>query len=96
MENEVLENNNKSFFSKLKRNLVMFFTVFGPATITAMSDNDASGVTTYSVAGARLGYPIIFTLSMAAILLAVTQEMGMRLTLVTRKSLSEGEISFLR
>lgn len=89
MKDRELESTDKTFFQKLKRNLVMFFTVFGPATITAMSDNDASGVATYSVAGARLGYPIIFTLSMAAILLAVTQEMGMRLTLVTRKSLAD-------
>ncbi|MGB9596496.1 MAG: NRAMP family divalent metal transporter [Candidatus Poribacteria bacterium] len=89
MENETLENAKGNFFTKLKRNLITFLTVFGPATITAMSDNDASGVATYSVAGARLGYPIIFTLSMAAILLAITQEMGMRLTLVTRKSLAD-------
>jgi Mn2+/Fe2+ NRAMP family transporter len=80
-------NIKKSF--NLKRNLLLFFSVFGPATITAMADNDASGVATYSVAGARLGYPILFTLALNVILLAITQEMGMRMTLVTRKSLAD-------
>jgi Mn2+/Fe2+ NRAMP family transporter len=89
MKDDILEINNKGLFSRLKRNIIIFATVFGPATITAMSDNDASGVATYSVAGTRLGYPILFTLALAAILLAITQEMGMRLTLITRKSLAD-------
>ncbi|MEN6572511.1 MAG: divalent metal cation transporter [Anaerolineaceae bacterium] len=70
-------------------NLLMFFSVFGPATITAMADNDAGGVATYSVAGATLGYPILFLLGIVTLLLAVTQEMGMRLTLVTRRGLAD-------
>src|SRR5512137_951144 len=69
--------------------LVLFFSVFGPATITAMSDNDAGGVATYSVAGAKLGYPILFPLLIITILLGVTQEMGMRLTVITRKGLAD-------
>ncbi len=69
--------------------LLLFFSVFGPATITAMADNDASGVATYSVAGATLGYPILFLLLIITVLLAVTQEMGMRLTLVTRRGLAD-------
>jgi len=81
--------NIKKSFSNLKRTLLIFLSVFGPATITAMADNDVSGVATYSVAGARLGYPILFTLALNVILLAITQEMGMRLTLVTRKSLAD-------
>ncbi|MGB9596495.1 MAG: NRAMP family divalent metal transporter, partial [Candidatus Poribacteria bacterium] len=68
---------------------LMFFSVFGPATITAISDNDAPGVATYSVAGATLGYPILFTLIPITILLGVTQEMGVRLSLITRKGLAD-------
>jgi Mn2+/Fe2+ NRAMP family transporter len=71
------------------RNLLLFFSVFGPATITAMADNDAGGVATYSVAGATLGYPILFILFIITILLGVTQEMGMRLTLVTHRGLAD-------
>ncbi len=69
--------------------LILFFSVFGPATITAMSDNDAGGVATYSVAGATLGFPILFLLVIITPLLGFTQEMGMRLTLVTRRGLAD-------
>src|SRR5512136_1207180 len=74
-----------SFLSRL----VIFISVFGPATITAMADNDASGVATYSISGAQLGYPILFLLLIITVLLAITQEMGMRLTLVTRRGLAD-------
>jgi Mn2+/Fe2+ NRAMP family transporter len=79
----------KPVVRNLIRRLVIFGSVFGPATITAMADNDASGVVTYSIAGARLGYPILFILGVITILLGVTQEMGMRLTLITRKGLGD-------
>ncbi len=73
----------------LVRRLGIFLTVFGPATITAVSDNDAAGVATYSIAGAKLGYPILFLLIIITILLGITQEMGMRLTLITRRALAD-------
>jgi Mn2+/Fe2+ NRAMP family transporter len=75
--------------SRWWRRIVLFMSVFGPATITAMSDNDAGGVATYSVAGATLGYPILFPLLIITVLLGITQEMGMRLTLVTRRGLAD-------
>jgi len=68
---------------------LIFLSIFGPATITAMADNDASGVATYAIAGAKLGYPILFALFWITILLAITQEMGMRVSLVTRKGLGD-------
>lgn len=77
------------FLSTSWKKFLLFFSVFGPATITAMADNDAGWVATYSIAGARLGYPILFPLILITILLAVTQEMGMRLTIVTRKGLAD-------
>ena len=74
---------------KYRRRLLLFLAVFGPATITAMADNDASGVATYSIAGSKLGYPILFALLIITILLGITQEMGIRLALVTRKGLGD-------
>ena len=74
---------------KYRRRFFLFFAVFGPATITAMADNDASGVATYSIAGAQLGYPILLILLLITILLGITQEMGIRLALVTRKGLGD-------
>lgn len=76
-----------NLFQKLKRRLWIFLLILGPATITAMADNDASGVATYSIAGAKLGYPVLFTLFLITILLGITQEMGMRLAIITRKGL---------
>ncbi len=80
---------NKRFVSSVLKRLAVLLAVFGPATITAMADNDASGVATYSIAGAQLGYPILFLLIIITVLLAVTQEMGMRLTLISRRGLSD-------
>jgi Mn2+/Fe2+ NRAMP family transporter len=71
------------------KRILIFLTIFGPATITAVADNDAGGVATYSLAGAKLGYPILFPLVIITILLGVTQEMGMRLTVITRKGLAD-------
>src|SRR5512136_497058 len=76
-------------FSSFWKKLLVFLSVLGPATITAMADNDASGVATYAVAGATLGYPILFLLVIITVLLGVTQEMGIRLTVVTRKGLAD-------
>src|SRR5512138_3292834 len=89
MNNELIFKNNKRFFSDLWRKVLILLAVFGPATITAMADNDAGGVATYSIAGAKLGYPILFLLPIITILLAITQEMGMRLTIITRRGLAD-------
>lgn len=75
--------------SRWLRRAAVLFSVFGPATIAAMADNDAGGVATYSVAGATLGYTILFPLVIITVLLGITQEMGMRLTLITRRGLAD-------
>lgn len=69
--------------------LLLLISVFGPATITAISDNDAAGVATYSLAGARYGYGILVVLFIVTFLLAITQEMGVRLGVVTGKGLGD-------
>src|SRR5512138_2041672 len=89
MNNELIFKNNKRFFSDLWRKVLILLAVVGPATITAMADNDAGGVATYSIAGAKLGYPILFLLPIITLLLAITQEMGMRLTVITRRGLAD-------
>lgn len=63
--------------------------VFGPATIAAISDNDAAGIATYSLAGAKYGYSILFVLFLVTMLLAITQEMGARIAIVTGKGLGD-------
>ena len=74
---------------RLPRPLVIFFTVIGPGFITAMVDNDAGGIYTYSQAGAMFGYMLLWTLPPIALLLVVTQEMNARMGAVTGKGLSD-------
>ncbi|HEY6345720.1 MAG TPA: divalent metal cation transporter [Bryobacteraceae bacterium] len=74
---------------RLRYSLVTFLAVLGPGFITAMVDNDAGGIYTYSQAGARWGYLPLWTLLPITILLIVTQEMCSRMGAVTGKGLSD-------
>lgn len=78
-----------TFYKRNRLKILIFFGIVGPAIITSMADNDAAGVATYAIAGAKLGYPILFALFWITILLGITQEMGMRLSMVTRKGLAD-------
>ncbi len=60
----------------------------GPGLITAMADNDAPGITTWSVAGARYGYRLLWIAMLILPILIVTQEMGARMGVVTGKGLA--------
>lgn len=72
-----------------RRRILLFLAVIGPGIITANVDNDAGGITTYSVAGARFGYSLLWTLIPTTIALIVIQEMVARMGVVTGKGLSE-------
>lgn len=61
----------------------------GPGLITAFADNDASGVSVYSVAAAQFGYLILIITIPMTLLLAVTQEIGARLAIVAEKGLAD-------
>jgi len=74
---------------RLPRRLLIFFAVIGPGFVTAMVDNDAGGIYTYSQAGAKFGYMMLWTLPPIALLLVVTQEMNARMGAVTGKGLSD-------
>jgi Mn2+/Fe2+ NRAMP family transporter len=76
-------------FRRLRHHFLVFFAVIGPGFITAMVDNDAGGILTYSQAGARYGYLPLWTLIPITILLIVTQEMSSRMGAVTGKGLSD-------
>ncbi len=70
------------------KSTLLFLSIIGPGIITASIDNDASGITTYSVAGARYGYMLLWTLIPTTIALIVIQEMVARMGVVTGKGLS--------
>ncbi|MDD5307993.1 MAG: Nramp family divalent metal transporter [Deltaproteobacteria bacterium] len=71
------------------RSLLMFFAILGPGIITGSVDNDAGGITTYSVAGALYGYELLWTMIPAFIVLVVVQEMNARMGIVTGKGLAD-------
>ncbi|HTX69808.1 MAG TPA: Nramp family divalent metal transporter [Thermoleophilia bacterium] len=68
--------------------LLIFLAILGPGLISAASDNDAGGITTWSVIGARYGYSMLWLLLLITPILAVTQEMGARMGAVTGKGLA--------
>jgi len=71
------------------RNLLIFFSIVGPGIITGSVDNDAGGITTYSVAGAKYGYTLLWTLIPSFIALLTVQEMNARMGIVTGKGLAD-------
>ncbi len=72
-----------------KRRILRFLAVMGPGIITASVDQDAGGITTYSLAGAQFGYGLLWSLPFIAIALAVIQEMGTRMGVMTGKGLAD-------
>jgi NRAMP (natural resistance-associated macrophage protein)-like metal ion transporter len=60
----------------------------GPGIITASVDNDAGGITTYSLAGSQFGYVLLWTFIPITIALAIIQEMGVRMGVVSGKGLA--------
>ncbi len=77
--------NRKKFF----QSILIFLAVLGPGIITGSVDNDAGGITTYSVAGALYGYNLLWTMIPALIVLIVVQEMNARMGIVSGKGLAD-------
>jgi Mn2+ and Fe2+ transporters of the NRAMP family len=75
----------KAFWGRL----ALLFAIIGPGIITGSVDNDAGGITTYSVAGAVYGYNLLWTLIPSFIVLMVIQEMNARMGIVTGKGLAD-------
>jgi NRAMP (natural resistance-associated macrophage protein)-like metal ion transporter len=73
----------------LWRRLALLLAVLGPGLITSNVDNDAGGISTYSVAGAQYGYMLLWSLIPMTIALYVTEEMCARMAVVTGKGLSD-------
>ncbi|MDR3594332.1 Nramp family divalent metal transporter [Clostridium sp.] len=69
--------------------LLIFLSVLGPGIITGSVDNDAGGITAYSVAGATYGYKLLWSLIPCFIVLLVVQEMNARMGIVTGKGLAD-------
>jgi len=79
----------RKFLDKLKWRLLIFLSVLGPGIVTAIADNDAGRVATYTVAASMYGMASQFLLIPETLILAVTQEIGARIAMVTKKGLGD-------
>ncbi len=73
----------------IRYRIIAFLAVLGPGFITANVDNDPGGILTYSQAGAKFGYMLLWTLIPITIALIIVQEMAARMGAVTGKGLSD-------
>jgi NRAMP (natural resistance-associated macrophage protein)-like metal ion transporter len=82
MKNKTVAKKSKQ--SKLKR----FLKILGPGLITGASDDDPSGIATYSQAGAKFGLATLWTSLITLPLMATIQEMCARIGIVTSTGLT--------
>lgn len=72
--------------------VVTFLKVLGPGLITGAADDDPSGISTYSVAGASAGYSLLWLTLISTPMMAVIQGMCARVSMVT----GEGVAALMR
>ena len=71
------------------KHILFILGIIGPGIITSIADDDAGGITTYSVVGANFGYSLRWSLIPILILLIIVQEMVARIGAVTGKGLAD-------
>jgi NRAMP (natural resistance-associated macrophage protein)-like metal ion transporter len=67
--------------------LLRWLLILGPGLIATAAGNDAGGIATYSAAGAKYGYDLLWVMVMITVSLAVVQEMCARLGAATGRGL---------
>ena len=77
-----------SIKKKKQNKLTQFWKILGPGLITGSSDDDPSGIATYTQAGARFGLTTLWLAIVSFPLMYVIQEMCARIGLVTNKGLA--------
>lgn len=73
----------------IQHKFISFLTVMGPGLIAGSAGNDAGGIATYSIAGAKEGYGLLWALILNTVALAVVQEMSARMGVVTGKGFGD-------
>jgi NRAMP (natural resistance-associated macrophage protein)-like metal ion transporter len=65
-----------------------FFATLGPGLITGAADDDPSGISTYSVAGASAGFSMLWLALISTPMMAVIQGMAARISMVSGEGLA--------
>ena len=73
---------------KIKSKIARFWRLLGPGLVTGASDDDPSGIATYSQAGAGWGLSTLWTALIAFPLMAALQQMCARIGLITKQGLT--------
>jgi Mn2+/Fe2+ NRAMP family transporter len=76
-------------YRKFARTISIFTMILGPGIIVMVADNDAGGITTYAVTGAKFGYGFIWIMFLLLPVAYVCQEMTVRLGAVTKRGHAE-------
>jgi len=77
------------FYRRAWKRLAIFSAIAGPGIIVMVADNDAGGITTYAVSGARYGFNLVWLVILFSVLAYFVQEMTVRLGAVTKRGHAE-------
>ena len=77
-----------NFKTRISNKLLRLWKLLGPGLITGASDDDPSGIATYSQAGAAYGLATLWTAPIAFPLMASIQQMCAKIGLVTEQGLT--------
>ncbi|MCX6001397.1 MAG: Nramp family divalent metal transporter, partial [Chloroflexi bacterium] len=76
-------------YRRIAKAVKLFILIAGPGIIVMVADNDAGGITTYAVTGAKYGYNLIWFLILLLPVAYIIQEMTVRLGAVTKRGHAE-------
>jgi len=76
-------------FRKTSKAFRLFLAIAGPGIIVMVADNDAGGITTYTVTGAKYGFHLLWFLIILGPVAYFVQEMTVRLGAVTKRGHAE-------
>jgi Mn2+/Fe2+ NRAMP family transporter len=76
-------------YKKILKTLRLYLLIAGPGIIVMVADNDAGGITTYTVTGAQFGFSLIWFLILLGPIAYYVQEMTVRLGAVTKRGHAE-------
>ena len=75
--------------ARLRRRTLLLLAALGPGIITMVADNDAGGISTYSVTGAKYGFNLLWVFFILIPMAYYVQEMTVRLGAVTKRGHAE-------
>jgi hypothetical protein len=76
-------------YKKILKTLRLYLLIAGPGIIVMVADNDAGGITTYTVTGAQYSFHLIWFLILPGPVAYYVQEMTVKLGAVTKRGHAE-------